>query len=258
MTGSASEAMDAEFDTVAEWTAQVALDLGPDYHVPAACRGSGQPAALDWLLAGLAPGPGERLIDVGAGVGGPAAYGAEQAGVQPVLIEPEPGACRAARRLFGFPTFQGDATRLPLAGQSVRLAWCLGVLCTTSGPDAQLAVLRELRRVVRPGGRIGLLVFLATVPELDDPPEGNHFPSPDGLEVLVAAAGLAVLDRASTAGLPSPSAPWRERAGAAESELDRRYGRHPAWRTAEEQSARIGHLLHQDQLESQVLVLGRD
>ena len=25
-----SEAMDAEFDTVAEWTAQVAEDLGPD------------------------------------------------------------------------------------------------------------------------------------------------------------------------------------------------------------------------------------
>jgi hypothetical protein len=42
-----SEAMAAEFDTVAEWTAQVALDLGASFHVPAACRGSGSPAALD-------------------------------------------------------------------------------------------------------------------------------------------------------------------------------------------------------------------
>ncbi len=42
------EAMEAEFDTVAEWTAQVAIDLGPEYFIPAGCRGSGQPAALDW------------------------------------------------------------------------------------------------------------------------------------------------------------------------------------------------------------------
>jgi SAM-dependent methyltransferase len=257
MTGRAPDAMDAEFDTVAEWTAQVALDLGPDYRIPAACRGSGQPAALDWLLAGLAPRPGERLLDAGAGVGGPAAYGSEQTGVEPILVEPEPEACRAARRLFGFPAVQGDATRLPAADQVVRLAWCLGVLCTTSGPDAQLAVLRELRRVVRPGGRIGLLVFLATVPELDDPPEGNHFPSPDGLDALVAAAGLTVLDRTPTADLPPSAADWQERTGTVESELDRRHGRNPAWLTAEEQSARIGHLLKQGELQSQVLILSR-
>ena len=42
-----SEAMDAEFDTVAEWTAQVVEELGPEYHIPAACRGSGSPRALD-------------------------------------------------------------------------------------------------------------------------------------------------------------------------------------------------------------------
>ena len=53
-----SEAMEAEFDTVAEWKAQVAEELGPEYYVPAACRGSGSPAALDWLIdrMGLAPG----------------------------------------------------------------------------------------------------------------------------------------------------------------------------------------------------------
>ncbi len=203
------------------------------------------------------PGPASALLDVGAGVGGPAAYGSEQAGIEPILVEPEPGACRAARRLFGFRTVQGDATRLPVADQTVRLAWCLGVLCTTSGPAAQLAVLRELRRVVRPDGRIGLLVFLAMTPELDDPPEGNHFPSPAGLADLVATAGLAVLDRAPTADLPSSAPSWRERTGVVESELNQRHGQHPAWRTAEEQSARIGHLLDQGQLQSQVLVLSR-
>ena len=52
MTRDADDPMEAEFDTVAAWTAEVAADLGPEYFVPAACRGSGKPAALDWLLAG--------------------------------------------------------------------------------------------------------------------------------------------------------------------------------------------------------------
>ena len=51
------------------------------------------------------------------------------------------------------------------------------MLCTAPGYDAQLAMLRELHRIVRPGGRIGLLVYLAVTPKLDDPPEGNHFPA---------------------------------------------------------------------------------
>jgi hypothetical protein len=70
MSHDVEDPMEAEFGTVAEWTAQVAADLGPEYYIPAACRGSGQPAALDWLLEGMHPRPGELMLDVGAGVGG--------------------------------------------------------------------------------------------------------------------------------------------------------------------------------------------
>ncbi len=111
--------------------------------------------------------------------------------------------------------------------------------------------------MVRPGGRIGLLVFLATVPELDDPPEGNHFPRPDELGTLLGQAELAVLDRMATADLSAASAFWQERAATVESELEHRHGASPAWRTAEAQSGRIGHLLKQGQLQSQVLLLER-
>ena len=45
-----SEALSAEFDVVAGWTAEVAADLGADYHLAAACRGSGNQAALAWLV----------------------------------------------------------------------------------------------------------------------------------------------------------------------------------------------------------------
>src|SRR6185369_15439861 len=82
-----SEAMDAEFDTVAEWTAQVAVELGTDYHIPAACRGSGSPRALDWLIDRMDLAAGQVLLDSGAGVGGPAAYAAQQNSVRPFLVE---------------------------------------------------------------------------------------------------------------------------------------------------------------------------
>ncbi len=258
MTGDVGDPMVAEFDTVAEWTAEVAACLGPDYHVPAACRGSGQPAALDWLLAGLRPGPGDPMPDVGAGIGGPAAYAAGQASVRPVLVEPEPGACRAAARLFRAPVIQADATALPFADASVGLAWCLGVLCTAPGYDAQLAMLRELRRIVRPGGRIGLLVYLAVTPKLDDPPEGNHFPGSTDLNSMFRRAHLDVLAVADTREMPEPPPGWRNRAAAVERELRRRFGSTPQLSAATRQSDRIGKLLGSGQLTSQVILLVRE
>jgi len=252
-----SKPMDAEFDTVAEWTAEVAMSLGPRYYIPAACRGSGRPSALDWLLGRLGLKPGEPLLDIGAGLGGPSAYAAQQAGASPVLAEPEPDACRAARRLFGAPVVQADATALPFGDGAFARAWCLGVLCTASGAGAQRAMLRELRRVLRPAGRAGLLVFLATADRLDNPPEGNHFPTVAGLSTLVREAGLAEADSAAVAALPEPPAWWRERTAVVDRELRRRFGDAPALLTAEEQSGRIGRLLASGELTAQVILLDR-
>jgi len=257
VTGDVADPMEAEFDTVAEWTAQVAADLGPEYYIPAACRGSGLPVALDWLLAGLQPGPGDVLVDIGAGAGGPAAYAAGRAGVRPLLVEPEPGACRAAARLFGAPVLRADATALPLASGSAHLAWCLGVLCTATGPDAQLAMLLQMRRVVRPGGRVGLLVYLAVTGHLDDPPQGNHFPTSTGLHALLCHANLDVLAVADAQDMPRPPGAWQDRAAAVERELQCRFGHTPQLAAATGQSRRIGHLLGTGQLTSQVILLSR-
>lgn len=252
-----AEAMDAEFDTVAEWTAEVAQSLGPRYRIPAACRGSGRPSALDWLLAGLAPRPGDLMIDIGAGLGGPSAYATEQTGIRPVLAESEPDACRAAARLFGVPVVRADATALPFADAVASHAWCLGVLCTASGPDAQRAMLRELRRVLRPSGRAGLLVFLATRDRLDNPPEGNHFPTRAQLTTLLQEAGLTETAAADPASLPPPPAGWQECIAAVDRELRRRFGDAPALVTAREQSHRIGELLRSGELASQVIQVRR-
>src|ERR1700722_15812255 len=252
--------MEAEFAPVAEWTAEVVSQLGPDYAIPAACRGSGQPAALDWLLAELDPAPGAWLGGGGGGPrgpgpGGPDACAAAEAGIRPLLLEPEHAACQASARLFGLPVIQADATALPLADGRADVAWSLGVLCTLPGQDAQLAMLRELRRIVRPGGRIGLPAEVAPRQPLDDPPEGDHFPVGHDLDSLVRRAGLAVLAAANAHRMSPPPADWRNRVEAVERELHRRFGQTTQLRTSDEQSARIGKLLESGQLTSQVFVL---
>ena len=247
-----TEAMEAEFDTVAEWTAQVAAELGPDYHLPAGCRGSGSPAALDWLIERMELTPHATLVDSGAGVGGPAAYAARSGAVRPVLVEPETGACRAAQKLFGFPVVCAMGSALPMKDSSCDAAWSLGVLCTT--PD-QLALLTELRRVVRPAGRIGLLVFVAHRDIPSNTLEGNHFPTPSELRELLTGASLHVDEWVGTAALPPIADSWNERVDTVESVLRDRHGHTQAWQLAERQSSRIGRLLEDGTLTGELLVL---
>jgi SAM-dependent methyltransferase len=244
--------MEAEFDTVAEWTAQVAADLGPDYYIPAGCRGSGSPAALDWLIDQLGLAAGESLLDCGAGVGGPAAYAAQAVGVTPLLAEPEMGGCRAARTLFGFPVVRALGSALPLPDASFDAAWSLGVLCTT--PD-QRELLAELHRTVRPPGRIALLVFVAREPVSAEQPEGNHFPTADELELLVADAGLDITAWRSTEDLPAISQEWNGRMDAVTDALAERHGTTQAWQIAERQSKRISDLLRDGKVTGEMLVL---
>ncbi|ULE35423.1 class I SAM-dependent methyltransferase [Mycobacterium sp. IDR2000157661] len=246
--------MEAEFDTIAEWTATVARDLGRDHYMPAACRGSGSPAALDWLIEQMRLAPGESLLDSGAGVGGPAAYAATSRAVRPMLVEPERGACRAAAALFDHPVIRAVGSTLPTRDHSFDAAWSLGVLCTTTD---QQQLLDELRRTVRPGGRIGLLVFVKHGELPADELPDNHFPTADRLGGLIAAAALSVEQWLGTAELPAIPTAWIEREQAVTEALTERYGHTRAWRLADRQSASIGRLLEAGTVTGELLVLRR-
>ena len=242
--------MEAEFDTVARWTAEVAAELGERYLLPAACRGSGSPAALDWLIDELAVTAAESMLDCGAGLGGPAAYARQKAGVRPVLTDPEYGACRGSGILFGFPVVQA-ASDLPFRRASFDVAWSLGVLCTVAD---QRRLLAELRRVVSASGRLGLLVFVRTRQSLPEQPKGNNFPSAAELTLLLADSGWSVTSRRPTCGLPSAPGDWQECSDEVDAELERRHSDDPVWRTAAAQSEVIGKLLGNGDVEGTLLV----
>lgn len=248
-----SDEMKAEFDTVAAWTAEVAVDLGEEYFVPAGCRGSGSPGALRWLLQHLDVQRGQVMLDCGAGVGGPAAFAAAEVGVTPVLTEPEAGACQAAQRLFDLPVVQAGSD-LPFAAGGFDVVWSLGVLCTVGDQPRLLA---ELRRMLRPAGRLGLLVFVAARP-LPETPVGNNFPTSAGLAEMLSEAGLRTTESASAADFAGSPPGWQDLAAAVDAELERRHGRDPDWQTAAEQSGRIGTLLSSGDLVGTLLVVRPD
>lgn len=253
MPSDGTGSMAAEFETVASWTADVAAGMDPASRIPAGCRGSGSPGAMRWLLQALESGPGQVFLDVGAGVGGPAAFAAQEAGVRPLLTDPEHGACVAARSLFGLSAVRADS-RLPIASATIAVGWSLGVLSTVGDQPAFLA---EIRRVLQPQARFGLLVYCAAHPGgLSLPtPDGNTFPTVAVLTDLLDHASLQVVTSAQIDDFTAYPSGWENAMTTVQAELERRHGQDPRWHTAREQSNRMVALLAAGEVGGHLLVL---
>jgi SAM-dependent methyltransferase len=145
-------------------------------------RGPHAPARL---LRSLEPRPGERILEIGPGVGIhaiPVAEALRPDGVLEALDMQQPMLDELARHaarhgVANIVTRRGDAQRLPYPDASFDAAYLVSVLGEI--PDAR-AALRELRRVIRPAGR--LLVCEVVL----DP----DFVSLSSLLALAAEAGL--------------------------------------------------------------------
>jgi SAM-dependent methyltransferase len=218
--------------------------------MPAACRGSGRPSGLDWLLARLGGQAGDVLLDVGAGLGGPAAYAREQAAFHPVCLDPMSEASAAASALFGLPALVGEGARLPFVDRALGLVWSLGTLCTT---DDKASWLAELRRILQPGGRLGLLVVSATG-ESFSVPWGNAFPSGHELTALLGAAGFTVLDEIWSDELAEADAGWQRREDAVEAAVRAAHGHDDRYTTVKDQERRMGELLESGKVRGRLLV----
>lgn len=104
---------------------------------------------------------GERVLDVGCGAGNVLAQLTEQAGAEGIAIGLDftPRMLAAARRRAPrAPLVRADALHLPFAEESFDVVWSSYMLDLL--PEVDIAgVLREFRRVLRPGGRVALVSF---------------------------------------------------------------------------------------------------
>lgn len=243
------QGMAVEFGTVAEWTADVVDELGDEYAIVAGCRGSGDPALLDWLARACEVGPESALVDVGAGVGGAAAWVADAYGVKPVLVDPMEAACRAVRRMFGRTAVCANGETLPFADERFDVVWCIGVLCTVHDKPA---LLRELSRVLRPGGSLGMMVLVAGPALHSAVPQGNEFPAADELRGLVADAGFAWRKLTEAPTGPAPTE-WSRRADRVDELLAKRHGDDRRWQESEQRTRTLSHLLTTRQVTAQLV-----
>jgi ubiquinone/menaquinone biosynthesis C-methylase UbiE len=146
------------------------------------------------LREALAPQPGERILEVGPGTGYYSLPVAEWLGpdgtleildLQQEMLDHTSGRAREAG-LGNVVATQGDARSLPYGDDAFDGAFLVTVLGEV--PD-QEAALRELGRVVRPGGRV-------VVGELFGDP---HWVSPTRLRARAEAAGLLFARRSGSA-----------------------------------------------------------
>lgn len=245
---------DGEFDQMASWTVEAIERLGRDHAIPGACRGSGGPAAMAWLSTWLVRPGATPFLDLGGGLGGPSAWLSDQHDLRPVVAEPMLAAVEGARRLFHGCALQADGVALPFADATFGAAWCLGVLSTA--PDRR-GLLHELARVVRPGGRIGLVAYLATGSTSITEPEGNHFPTGSEFAAGLAHAGLRVQSAIGLDDLPDAGSEWDRRADAVDREIERHHASAPAWARSRAAEDHVAAMLEAGRIEGRAVRLDR-
>jgi len=125
-----------------------------ELHVPALFQQWAEP-----LLDAMQVKPGDRLLDIACGTGVLARTATRRVGAQGLVagLDPGPGMLHVAKRLAPAVEWrQGVAEALPYADQSFyRVASQFGLMFFSDRPLA----LREMRRVLAPGGRLAVAVW---------------------------------------------------------------------------------------------------
>jgi ubiquinone/menaquinone biosynthesis C-methylase UbiE len=120
------------------------------------------------------PRPGDHLLDVGSGIGGPARYLARRFGCRVTGIDLTPEFCAVASQLTQLLGLQaqvdfrvGDATALPFDDAAFDGAYSMNVSMNIAD---KAGLYRELWRVLKPGGWLALSeIARGSGPDIDYP-----------------------------------------------------------------------------------------
>ena len=166
-------------------------------------HGLGRAATL--AMADLASiSPGERVLDVGAGIGGPARTLAVHPGALVTALDPtrrfcelNEELCRRSRLDDKVEVVCGDARRMPIDDGQFDVVWTQAVWPSI---DDKQAMLGEMHRALKDGGRMALYEIVSgprggdleyPVPWADGPAE-SFIVAPDELRGVAESAGFAV------------------------------------------------------------------
>jgi SAM-dependent methyltransferase len=163
-----------------------------------------QLAATAEHLARLDLTPEMHVLDVGSGIGGPARYMVATFGCRVTGIDLTEEFVAAARELTercglaGRVAFEhGNALAMPFADASFDAASCQYVAMNIAD---KTGLLREIRRVLKPGGRLvwSSVVLVAGEPHFPVPwarePAGSFLVSAEALRPMFAESGLRIIE----------------------------------------------------------------
>lgn len=235
------ERLEIEFGHYSEWLVDAAVALAVDDRVPVACRGTGDPDLFTRLAAGLELTGGEKVLDVGCGIGGPMAWLVRERAVDVIGVDVMEPTVRGLGRLFpSLSAVVATSRALPFATGAFDAAWTLGALEMI---DHKRDALAEIRRVLAPGGRLAVYTLVASS-RVTDSPLADRFEEPDQLLEEMRAAGFEVI-RAGDTGLPSPPERWTELNGSVHEEVGRVHSSDPGLALVRGELVKLGRLLRE-------------
>jgi SAM-dependent methyltransferase len=166
-------------------------------------HGLGRAATLTMAeLAGISDG--ERVLDVGAGIGGPARTLAVHRGARVTALDPtqrfsdlNQQLCRRCGLEQDIEVVRGDARRMPICDADFDVVWTQAVWPSI---DDKHAMVHEMHRVSKPGGRLALYEITSgpaagdlhyPVPWANGPTE-SFLVSPEEVRSVTESAGFTV------------------------------------------------------------------